>query len=141
MARVTFNQNQPVQSLSGSIGALTFRTLNGRTFVHERTAPELPKHPTRQQRAQFKQRTVIDRCLSILQSQIPDIQEAIAMRPKLRDRLVRLYNKYAPSIKAPTKLQRKIMIEYYQKFAKTSTVHSRGLNGPLSDQSRELNDK
>ena len=29
MAKVTFNPNQPVQSLSGSVGALTFRNFNG----------------------------------------------------------------------------------------------------------------
>ena len=121
MAKISFNPNQPIQSLSGSLGALTFRTLYGRTFVMERTAPELPKNPTRKQRAQFKQRTIIDQCVAILQSQIPDIQEAINLRPKIRDRIVRLYKKHAPSIKAPTKLQRAIMTDYYEKFAKTST--------------------
>ena len=123
MAKITFNPNQPIQSLSGSFGALTFRTLYGRTFVMERTAPELPKNPTRKQRAQFKQRSIIDRCVTILQSQYEDMQVAIAMRPKIRDRIVRLYKKHAPTIKAPTKLQKAIMTDYYEKFAKTSTGH------------------
>ena len=125
MAKVTFNPNQPIQSLSGSMGKITFRTINGKTFVHERQAPELPKNPTRQQRARFKQRTIIDSCLAILQSQIDDIQEAINMRAKIRDRIVRLYKKHAPLIKAPTKLQRAILTEYAQKFCRSETVHER----------------
>ena len=136
MAKVTFNPDQPIQSLSGSVGALTFRTLNGRTFVRERTAPTLPKHPTRQQRDQFKRRTIIDNCLTILQSQIPDIQQAIAMRTKIKDRLNYLYKTFAPTIKARTKLQKAIMTEYHARFSATSSVHSRGNIGPLSVQSR-----
>ena len=139
MAHITFKSGQPVQSLSGSLGALTFRTLYGRTFVHGRTEPVLPKNPTRQQRAQFKQRTIIDQCVTILQAQIEDLQEAIRMRPKIRDRIVRLYKKHAPTIKARTKLQRAIMTEYRQKFAKTSSVQSRCNIGPISVQSREIN--
>ena len=125
MAKVTFNPNQPVQSLSGSVGALTFRTINGRTFVRERSTPVLPKNPTRKQREQFKQRTIIDSCLTILQSQIPDIQEAIAMRNKFKQRLTYLYKSFAPTIKAPTKLQKAIMTEYYARFSATSTGQSR----------------
>ena len=33
MARVTFKAGQPIQSLSGTIGNLTYRTINGKTFV------------------------------------------------------------------------------------------------------------
>ena len=121
MAKVKFNPDQPIQSLSGTLGHISYYTRNGQTFVHHKSAPELPKNPTRQQRARYKQRTIVDQCVSILQSQIPDIQEAIAMRPKIRDRIVRLYKKFAPSIKAPTKLQQKIMSEYREKFAKSST--------------------
>jgi len=129
MAKVTFNPNQPIQSLSGSMGKITFRTINGKTFVHERCAPELPKNPTRQQRARFKQRTIIDSCLTILQSQIDDIQEAISMRSTIKDRLVYLYKKFEPAIKARTKLQKAIMAEYYARFSATSSVHERTYNG------------
>ena len=119
--RITFKENQPIQSLSGTIGNITYRTVNGRTFAHSRPEPVLPKNPTRQQRALFKRRTIIDNCLSILQGQIPDIQEAIAARDKLKHRLLHLYKKYAPTIKAPTKLQKAIMTEYYARFSPTST--------------------
>jgi len=136
MAKITFREGQPIQSLSGSLGPLTFRTLYGRTFVTERAEPVLPKNPTRQQRAQFKQLTIVNQCLDILQSQIADIQEAISMRSKIRDRIVRLYKKHAKTIKAPTKLQRTIMTEYYAKFAKTSSDHSRSNIGPLSVHNR-----
>lgn len=125
MAHVTFNPNQPIQSLSGTLGNMTFRTMNGRTYVHECRKPVLPKNPTRKQRAQFKQRTLIDSCIAILQSQIPDIQEAIAMRTKIKDRLTNLYKKLEPTIKAPTKLQKAIMTEYYARFSATSSSQHR----------------
>ena len=136
MANVIFKKDQPIQSLSGTIGALTFRTVNGRTFVSERAEPVLPNKPTRQQRAHFMQRIIVNQCVEILQSQIVDLQEAISMRTKIRDRIVRLYKKHAPTIKARTKLQRAIMTDYYEKFAKTSSVQSRRNIGPFSDQSR-----
>ncbi len=121
MAKVTFNPNQPIQSLSGSIGPVTFRTINGRTHVFQRPEPVLPKNPTRKQRAQFKQRTIIDYCLSIIQAQYEDVQEAIKMRPKIKERLRYLYKTFAPTIKARTKLQKAIMTEYYARFSVTSS--------------------
>lgn len=116
MAKVTFRKGQPIQALSGTLGALTFRTLYGRTFVRERSMAVLPENPTRKQRAQYKQRKVVDRCVEILQYRIPDIQEAIAIRPKMRERVKYLYKKFAPEIKAPTKLQKRILEVYEERF-------------------------
>ena len=58
MAKVHFKPNQPIQSLSGTLGSVTFRTVNGQTQAFQRPEPVLPKNPTRKQRAQFKQRTI-----------------------------------------------------------------------------------
>ena len=138
MAKVTFNPDQPVQSLSGTLGALTFRTINGRTHVFQRAEPELPKHPTRQQRAQFKQRTIINQCITILQDQYEDIREAMTMRPTIKDRLTHLYKKHVTDIKSPTKLQRTIMSEYYARFSSTSSGQYRCNIGPLSVHSRKI---
>ena len=136
MARISFKENQPIQSLSGTVGNITFRTMNGRTYAYGRTEPVLPKNPTRKQRARFKQQTIINYCLDILQSQIPDIQEAISMRPKIKERLRYLYKTFAPTIKARTKLQKAIMTEYYARFSVTSPYQSRCKLGPLSVHSR-----
>ena len=116
MARVEFKENQPIQSLSGSIGNIEFRTINGKTFVLERQEPELPKDATRKQKAMFRRRKIINQCVSILQNEMEDIQAAIAMRSKLRDRIRYLYDKYSKEISAPTKLQIKIMGEYREKY-------------------------
>jgi len=137
MAKITFNPNQPVQSLSGTLGDLTFRTINGRTYVSQRPEPVLPKNPTRKQRAQFKRQTIINNCINILQSQYEDIQEAIAMRPIIKDRLTYLYKKYVNDIKAPTKLQKAIMTDYYAHFSRTSTGQYRCKVGPSSIHCRE----
>ena len=137
MARIKFREGQPIQSLSGTLGNMTFRTVNGRTQVFQRAEPILPKNPTRKQRAQFKRQTIINNCISILQSQYEDIQEAMAMRPTIKDRLTYLYKKYVKDIKAPTKLQRAIITEYYAHFSLTSTGQYRCKVGPSSVHSHK----
>ena len=136
MAHITFKKNQPIQSLSGTVGGLTFRTVNGRTFVSPRTEPVLPKNPTRKQRARFKQQTIINNCISILQSQYEDIQKAISMRAKIKSRLTYLYKKYVATIKAPTKLQKAIMTDYYAQFSATSPSQYRSKTDATSNHSR-----
>ena len=124
------------RALSGSLGDFTFRTVYGRTHVFQRPEPVLPKNPTRQQRELFRQRTIINRCLNILQAQYEDFQEAIAMRKKIKERLTYLYKKHAPDIKAPTKLQRAIMTDYYARFSASSPSRSRTVLEPISNHSR-----
>ena len=116
MARVEFKSNSPVQSLSGTLGYLTYTTRYGRTFVHTAHQPTLPEHPTRAQKAKYKRDIMLNNCICILQDEMEDILLAIQLRPKMRERLKRLYNSYAPLIKAPTKLQKRIMTEYRARF-------------------------
>ena len=125
MARITFAKNQPIQSLSGNLGPISFRTRNGQTFMFTTPDPVLPKNPTRQQRAQYRQRKIVDYCVKMIQSQIHDIQQALAMRNTIHERIKRLYKRLSPTIKAPTKLQRAILTEYAQKFCRSETVHER----------------
>ncbi len=138
MARITFNPNQPIQSLSGTLGRDTFRTLNGRTYVHQRPEPVLPKNPTPQQRAAIRRKTIINHCITDIQRQYSDIRDAIAMRSKIKDRVEYLYDKFVTNIKAPTKLQKEILSKYYRKFSPTSPNHSRGNPDPIPSQSRPV---
>jgi len=135
MAQVKFTKESGIKSLSGSVGRITFRTINGKTFMHERPTPELPEHPTRAQRAKYKRQVIIDACLEILQGQIEDLQEAIQLRPKLKDRLEHLYKKFSRNIKAPTKLQKAIMSEYYSRFNTEKTTRK---VGNTSDKKRKV---
>ena len=114
MARVELMPG--IESISGSVGQLTFRTMNGKTFVRVRQEAELPKGASRKQKAKYKRDRMLDQCIAILQDEMGDMLEAIRLRPKMRERLKRLYDKYAKEIKAPTKLQRKIMTEYRGRF-------------------------
>ena len=134
MATVTFNPESGIQSLSGSLGRLTFRTKNGKTFVTERPRPVLPKNPTREQKRKYTRQTIIEDCLEILQSRMEDIQEAMRIRPKIKDRLEYLYAKFSPTIKARTKLQKAIMSEYYTRF---NTEKSSRKQGNTSDKNRK----
>lgn len=121
MAQIKFNPKSGINHLSGTYGNMTYRTVNGKNFVHSKPQPVLPKNPTRKQRALYKKQLIVNECVRILQVNVGDLQEAIRLRPLIRQRIMRLYNKYQPTIKAPTKLQKAIMSDYYQKFGKTST--------------------
>ena len=125
MAKVTFKEGQPIQSLSGSLGDMIFRTRNGQTFVHKRSYPALPKDATRAQKARYRRRMMIDECARILQDEYEDVVVAIDMRKKICDRLGRLYDQYSPELKAPTKLQRKIMSEYRSRYRFKSVTSPR----------------
>ncbi len=103
-----------IECISGTIGEVTFFTRNGRTFMSKRCEPALPKNATRKQKAQYKKRTMVDRCVVLVQSQMEDMLEAIEKRKKIRDRICYLYAKLSPEIKAPTKLQKAIMSAYYE---------------------------
>lgn len=130
MARITFNPDQPIQSLSGSIGSMTFRTVHGKTHVYRRTDPVLPKRPTPLQRERFRHQCIMNNCMQILQGQYRNIQEALQMRGTIKKRLEQLYRHYAPEVKAPTKLQKAMMTDYYQQYG---TVNGSILEGQTPD--------
>ena len=116
MARVIFKKGQPIQSLSGTIGRYTYRTINGKTFVHASKERVLPDDASRKEKALFKRESMLDQCTEILQNEMADVQEAIRMRSKIRSRLRSLYEKYRKEIKGTTKLQTRIMSEYRGKW-------------------------
>ena len=117
MARVEFKTNSPIQSLSGTIGGMTFRTVNGKTSVYTLKEPELPEDASRADKRKWKRERMVRQCVMILQDEMDDLFAAIEMRKKMKDRIMYLYKKYEKEIKAPTKLQRKIMTEYRAKWS------------------------
>lgn len=138
MARVKFKQDSPIQSLSGSIGNVTFRTINGKTFVHQKEEPVLREGASRQEKAQHKRRMIINECVGILQAEMP-FAEALRIRKKMYDRLRVLYDQYAKEIKARTKLQRRMMEEYRARFgSEKSTEKVRKKYGEVSKRSQNV---
>ena len=119
MAMLTFIPDSPVQRLSGRYGNLIFVFRNGTQYVHGAHIPDLPLHPTPEQRRLFRRLTLIEKCVNILQTQIELSQQAIDARKIINDRIKYLYDKYSPTIAAPTKLQKKIMTEYYTRHPLT----------------------
>ena len=103
MAHVTLSPL--ISSLSGTIGDMTFRTRNGQTSVFQKTPPRLPANATRKQKAQYKKQLIVDQCIKILQEEIEDILVAISRRQAIKKRVEYWYDKFAPKIKAKTKLQ------------------------------------
>ena len=97
---------------------MVFRTRNGKTTVYARDEPELPENATRAEKRRYKRERIVRQCVAILQDEMEDIVVAIAMRMKIRNRILYLYKKYERDIKAPTKLQRKIMGEYRAKWCR-----------------------
>jgi hypothetical protein len=124
MAHIEFNPNQPIQSLSGNLGPLSFRTRNGKTTVFATPEPVLPKNPTRKQRELYRQKTVVDDCTAVIQKRIHDIPKALEMRALIRNRILRLYKLFAPNIKSRTKLLNNILVEYDLRYdASESSQH------------------
>lgn len=112
MARVTFNPNQPIQALSGTVGNLTYRTMNGKTYVYTRSEPELDKDATRKERAAYRERMIVDACVKIIQDEMEDFVAAMQSRQAIRAAMKRYYRQYSPNIKARTKLQREMLSAY-----------------------------
>lgn len=116
MARVTFEKGQRITHLSGQIGNLIYRTVGGKTFVFETEEAELPKNATRKQKRLYKRKCIINQCVELIQRRTGDLEVALAMRTKIRDRMRGLYDRLAPEIKARTKLQKAMMEEYDARF-------------------------
>jgi hypothetical protein len=116
MARIRFKEGSVIQRLSGKIGNLTYRTAGGKTFVYATEIPELPQDATIKQKNQYKKRMIIDACVVLIQREM-ELEVALAMRQKLRDRMDYLYKCLSPKIKAKTKLQKAMMEAYYNRFS------------------------
>jgi len=115
MAQIIFNPDSPVKQLSGRYGNTLFHFRNGKQFVTGAVVPILPLHPTPEQRRLYRRQSIIEQCVNILQTQLVLSQQAIDVRKTIKDRITYLYNKYNHDIKAPTKLQKRIMTDYYAK--------------------------
>ena len=112
MAQVKLKQG--IESLSGTIGNVTFRTYKtGKVVMLQKPEPQLPPNATRKQKAAYKKHLIVHECVTLIQSQMNDMLLAIKQRNTIYTRIARLYDKHAPSIKARTKLQRAIMTDYY----------------------------
>ena len=98
MAIFIFKKDQPIQSLSGTCGDLTFRTLpSGRTVghIHELTS-------------------LIDVCVASIQDKMSNIPEAIRQRRAIKKRVTRLHNKLRPTTDDDAELRKRILMAYYQ---------------------------
>lgn len=104
-----------IERISGSIGDTTFRTVNGKTFVHRKAERALPVNASRKAKALYKRRMIVNECVCIVQSKMDDMLYAIHQRNKIRDRLEYLYDKNYRQIKARTKLQRAMLESYWER--------------------------
>ena len=120
MARITFKEGSPIQSLSGTLGNMNFRVRNGKTFVHAVRQPELSEDASRAEKARHKRQEIVHRCVCLIQEEIEDVKQAIAMRSKIRSRMLLLYDRFLKETSAPTKLSKMIMVAYRKKWGKSS---------------------
>ena len=129
MAHVTLSPL--ISSLSGTIGDMTFRTRNGKTSVFQKNPPRLPANATRKQKAKYKKQVIVDQCIKILQDEIGDILIAIERRHAIKQKVEYWYDKFAPKIKAKTKLQDAIIDACR---TSRSAIESQGLTTPSSSR-------
>ena len=109
MGKVTFKSDQPTQSLSGTLGGVTYRVdAEGKTFAFIRSHSSVP---------------VIDECIDEIQQQQilnhPTTPQQLADRRKaLYMRIKRLYLRYKDHpqlIDNPIELRKAILLAYRQK--------------------------
>lgn len=112
MARVTFKAGQPIQSLSGTIGNLTYRTINGKTFVRVRGEVGLASNASTEAKAAYRRKTIVDECVRIIQEEIGDMATAIQARAGIRAAMKRYYEQFSTETGSRLKLQAKMLEAY-----------------------------
>jgi len=112
MARVTFKAGQPIQSLSGTIGNLTYRTINGKTFVRVRGEVTLASNASAEAKAAYRRKTIVDECVRIIQEEIGDMAAAIQARAGIRAAMKRYYEQFSTETGSRLKLQAKMLEAY-----------------------------
>lgn len=112
MARVTFKAGQPIQSLSGTIGNLTYRTINGKTFVRVRGEVVLASNASTEAKAAYRRKTIVDECVRIIQEEIDDMAAAIQARAGIRAAMKRYYEQFSTETGSRLKLQAKMLEAY-----------------------------
>ena len=122
MARVEFNPDQPIQALSGTMGKITYRTLNGKTFAHVRRLPELKKNASCEERAAYRERVMVDECVRIIQNEMEDFVAAMQARPSIRAAMKRYYRLHYWEFSSWKKLQRAMLSAYRSRKHRHSTV-------------------
>ena len=119
MAMLIFNPDSPIRRLSGRYGDLIFVFRNGKQYMHGALKPDLPLHPTPEQKRTYRRQTIVNQCVNNLQSQLELSQQAIDARKTITDRVKYLYDKFNPDIESTLKLTRKIITEYSRKHPLT----------------------
>lgn len=112
MARVTFKAGQPIQSLSGTIGNLTYRTINGKTFVRVRGEVGLASNASTEAKAAYRRKMIVDECVRIIQEEIGDMAAAIQARAGIRAAMKRYYEQFSTETGSRLKLQAKMLEAY-----------------------------
>ena len=112
MARVTFKAGQPIQSLSGTIGNLTYRTINGKTFVRVRGEVGLASNASTEAKTAYRRKTIVDECVRIIQEEIGDMAAAIQARAGIRAAMKRYYEQFSTETGSRLKLQAKMLEAY-----------------------------
>ena len=120
MARVTLAPF--IQSISGKVGDLQFRTLkSGRTVVHTRKTnlSACRREPTEKERAQRRRFGTISSVVAVVQNSYPRIDRAAADRKRIWQKVSYIYAKYADTITDDAELQAKLIEEF--NFSATKT--------------------
>ena len=106
-----------IQSISGKVGSLEFRTLkSGRTVVRARRKtdyqPTCP--PTEKAIAQRRRFGVVSATVAAIQRNYDRIDEAALDRKKIWQKVAYHYAKYCDEIQSDVLLQKKLLDEYYR---------------------------
>ncbi|MBQ4394031.1 MAG: hypothetical protein II825_01850 [Paludibacteraceae bacterium] len=105
-----------IQSISGKVGSLEFRTLkSGRTVVRARRENDYisERIPTEKELAQRRRFGVISSTVAIIQRNYDRIDEAARDRKKIWQKVAYHYAKYFETVTDDKQLQKILLEEYY----------------------------
>lgn len=104
-----------IQSISGKVGNLEFRTLkSGKTIVRARREdePQTPRILSPKEIAQRRRFGIVSAVTATIQSNYKRIDEAALDRKRIWQKVAYLYAKYADIISDDAQLQTKLLEEY-----------------------------
>jgi hypothetical protein len=106
MARVTLDPGGVIESISGRVGNMVYRTYKSGLITVHRISPRVHKAATKKEKATRQRFEMVNRIVSELQHDYSRIDKAAAMRKRLWQKVGYVYDKYSETVKNRKELEK-----------------------------------
>ena len=111
MARVTLDPGGVIESISGRVGNMVYRTYKSGLITVHRISPRAQKATTKKEKAMRLRSEMVNQIVGELQQGYSRIDKAAAMRKKLWQKVGYVYDKYSETVKNRKELEKIIRAE------------------------------